>query len=110
MPTTITHNFIDSTVGGDFMDSLEVSHETEISERRGTDGNFKKVKDFNPTNGISFKGGGAPATALGSASLTIAELTGGVTMLSKFVHTQHNNDFDEYASDGKHYPNATVAS
>lgn len=109
MPTTITHNFVDSiTGGGDYMDQLEVTHETEIAERRGTNGQIKKVKDFNPTASLSFKGGGDPATAMGVATISIAELAGGVKFMSKYVHTQKNNDFDEYSSDGKHYPNATA--
>lgn len=111
MPTTITHSFVDTIAnGGDYMDELEVSHETEIKERRGTNGQIKKVKDVNPTNGITFKGGGDPAVAVGSATISISELTGGVKMISKYSHKQMNNDFDEYAAEGKHYPNATVSA
>lgn len=111
MPTTITHNFGDAIdAGGDYMDELAVTHDVEISERRGTNGQIKKVKDFNPTNPLSFKGGGDPAVAVGAATISITELTGGVKMISKYAHTQKNNDFDEYSADGKHYPNATVAA
>lgn len=111
MPTTITHNFVDAiTAGGDYMDELAVTHDVEISERRGTNGTIKKVKDFNPTNTIAFKGGGDPAVACGTATLAISELSCGVKLISKYGHTQKNNDFDEYSADGKHYPNATVAA
>lgn len=108
MPTTIQHSIGAAfTPGGDYMDSLEISREVEISERRGTNGQIKKVKDFNPTNGLSFKGGGDPALTLGVATFAHPELVGGVKYISKLVHTLKNNDFDEYSADGKHYPNAT---
>ena len=111
MPTTITPSFVDAiTNGGDYMDSLDVTHNAEIIERRGTNGAFKKVKDINPTNDIEFKGGGDVATPVGVATISISELSGGVKMVSKFKHGQKNNDFDDYECSAKHYPGATVAT
>lgn len=109
MPTTLTHS-IDIFSDGDYLDEVKVTNNTEVSERRGTDGTFKKVKDFNPTNDFSFKGGGDPAVALGVGTFAITGLTGGVKMIPKYDHTQKNNDFDDFEATGKHYPGATAAS
>lgn len=107
MPTTITHGIF-SISDGDFLDEFKISQEVEISERRGTDGTFRKVKDFNPTSDFSYKGGGNPAIALGVGSLTITGLSGGVKMVKKYDHTEKNTEFDDFEASGKHYPNATA--
>ncbi len=106
MPTTITHSLTSSTFG-DFLDELEVTFNTEVSERRGTNGDIKKVEDFNITNEFSAKGGGNPTLAVGVATLTITDLTGGVKMVSSRSQRGKNVDFDEFDGKGKHYPNAS---
>ena len=106
MPTTITHG-IDLFTSGDYLDEVKVSAATEVSERRGTTGDIKKVKDFNPTNEVSIKGGGSSGLSVGVATLSVTGLTGGAMMLTKDEHTQKNSDFDDFQSDVKHYPNAS---
>ena len=110
--TTITHDLTNSfSSGGDFCDEFKVSHKTEVSTRRGKTAVITLVKNFNPTNEFSFKGGGDPAVAVGSSGgVTFSEVTGGVMMVEKYDHTGKNNDFDEYESSGTHYPGATAAS
>lgn len=110
MPTTIVHSITGSNAAlGDFLDEVSTTANIETSERRGTNGNFGKVKPFNPTNDFSFKGGGNPAVAVGVAALTVEGLVGGVKVAQKFQRTWKNNDFDEHSCDGKHYPNASAA-
>jgi hypothetical protein len=108
MPTTITHSISGTNAAlGDYLDEVKTTNNIETSERRGTNGDIKKVKDFNATNEFSFKGGGNPAVAVGVATLSVEGLTGGVKIAQKFERTVKNNDFDEHDCGGKHYPNAT---
>ena len=112
MPTTatpITHGLASFTTG-DFLDEFKVSMSTEVSERRGTAGAIVLVKDFNPTNEYSYKGGGNPAIALGVATDTMTGLTGGVKINNKFDHTEKNNEFDDFEAAGKHWPNAAASA
>ncbi len=108
MPTTITHSIgSGNAANGDYLDEFKTTNNVETSERRGTNGDIKKVKDFNATNEFAFKGGGNPAVPVGVGSLTITGLTGGVKIVQKFERTEKNNDFDDFDCSGKHYPNAT---
>jgi len=109
MPTTITHG-IASAALGDYLDEIKATFNIETSERRGTNGTITKIKSFNPTNEFSFKGGGDVALVVGVGAFTITGLTGGVKNLSKYEHTDKNNEFDEFDASGKHYPTATNAS
>jgi len=108
MPTTITSSIGSPDSGlGDYLDEVKVTNNTEVAERRGTNGAIKKVNAFNPTNDFSFKGGGDPATAVGVATLTITGLSGGVKVVKKYEHTLKSTDFDESMAEGTHYPGAS---
>jgi hypothetical protein len=107
MPTTITHGLASFTAD-DYLDEVKIDFETEVSERRGTSGAFTKVNAFNPTNSVNYKGGGNPAQALGVQTVAITGLTGGVKVVNKYEHTEHNNEFDDYEVSLKHYPGATA--
>lgn len=107
MPTTITHSIFSYTAD-DYLDEISADFNAEIAERRGTNGDIKKVKSFNLTNDFSMKGGGNPAIAVGVGSITYTGLTGGVKMIPKYTHTEKNTDFDDFACTGKHYPNGSA--
>jgi hypothetical protein len=105
MPTTITFG-IASYTDGDYLDNFSLGKETEVAERRGTNGQIKKVQPFNPTSTFKFDGGGDPAVALGVAELDIEGVTGGIQVVMKYEHAETNVDFDSHTCEGKHYPNA----
>lgn len=107
MPTTITHSIFSYTAD-DYLDEISADFNVELAERRGTNGAIKKVKDYNPTNDFSMKGGGNPTIPVGVFSGSYTGLTGGVKYIQKFGHTEKNTDFDEFAASGKHYPNGTA--
>lgn len=107
MSTTLTFGIFSYT-DGDYLDEVDVDFNTEVAERRGTSGDIKKVKDFNPTNDLTVKGGGQPAISVGVATLAVTGLTGGVKMCSKFGHTEKSNDFDDFNLTAKHYPGGSA--
>lgn len=109
MSTVLTHGLADFTTG-DFLDKFTGDFETEVSERRGTNGAFTKIKDFNPTNQFTIEGGGNPAIAVGVGTFAVTDMTGGVKFISKFSHVEKSNDFDDFTANGKHYPAGSLAT
>ena len=110
MPTTITHSTFSTTDGGDFLDSLKVTGNMKVSERVGRTGEITTVQPFQTTSDIALAGGGDPAIALGSLTMTITGLSGGCKVVSKYEHTEYADNFDEYSCDAKHYPSGAIAS
>ena len=109
MPTTITHGV--SSIGsgiGDFLDKFSFKKAVEHSERRSTAGVFTKVKTFNPTNSFDFEGGGDLSIAVGTGSLTITGMSGGVHLVLGSDKEEQNADFDMSRVNGKHYPSGAV--
>ena len=110
MPTTITHGLHSIGSGiGDYLDKLGMKAAIENSERRGTDGTFKKLKTFNPTTTFDIDGGGDLAIAVGTGSLTITGMSGGAHLILGSERSEMNNDFDGSKISGKHYPSGSVA-
>lgn len=107
MPTAITHSITDTALG-DYVDEVSKDGDIDVSERKGTNGVFAKVKAINPKTEFSIKGGGDLAIGLGAQTLTITGLTGGTKMINKFRLTEKNSDFNDSEASGKHYPVATV--
>lgn len=107
MPTTITHS-ISSYVADDYLDEISLKNNTDVAERRGTNGDVKKVKAYNATNDISLKGGGNPAIAVGIGTLAYTGASGGVKLIQSYEHTEKNTDFDDYTVAAKHYPNGAA--
>jgi hypothetical protein len=109
MPTVLTKGFIDTdgTANGDYVDEISVDTSVELITRKGTDGVTKKVDSVDPTSEFSIKGGGAPTLALGVGAVSIKELEGGVKAVEKKNHTQKRGEYDEFSTNGKHFPGAS---
>lgn len=97
---------VDETLAQSF--DIEKSVESAIVQDQL--GAFNTGKTFDPVFDFTLSGSGDIPAALviaSNGSLTIAGVTGGVTILTRVRETNKNVDWNSWETSGKNFPNAT---
>lgn len=91
---------------GALIESVETVDRVEKKELRGSNGNFARVKPFNPTTTFNVKGHGELTVAPGIGASGITDIAGGVNLIEELKKNEANDDFDGWEYSGTNYPNA----
>lgn len=104
MPST--NGFGINQLGGESIESVDVSFDTESKLLIDAYGEFSEAKIYDITASFSVKGSGTPSVSIGGAS-GAPDLVSGKVIITSVKRTQTNEDFERFEYSGTAYLSAS---